>query len=66
MHRKALAIVREMGNRKSESMVLNRLGIISLERGDHDESEGLHRKALAIDRETGNRKGESQELYRLG
>jgi class 3 adenylate cyclase/tetratricopeptide (TPR) repeat protein/predicted Ser/Thr protein kinase len=62
----ALALYREMGNRRGVGNMLNSLGETARLRGDYGKALARYREALAIARETGNRNGEMLYLGNLG
>ncbi|MCA1591744.1 MAG: tetratricopeptide repeat protein [Acidobacteria bacterium] len=64
--RQALALYRELGNRRMVGNMLNSLGETARLRGDYREAFAHYREALAIAREIGNRNGELLYLGNLG
>ncbi len=62
----ALALYREMENRRGVGNMLNSLGETARLRGDYGKALARYREALAIARETGNRNGEMLYLGNLG
>ena len=61
----ALAVHREVGNRRNEGVVLGSLGILHLEQGRMEEAHTHLQDALAVHREVGNRHFEGYVLGRL-
>lgn len=64
--RQALALYRELGNRRMVGNILNSLGETARLRGDYAEAFARYREALQIAREIGNRNGELLYLGNLG
>lgn len=62
----ALAIAREIGDRRCEVAWLNNLGNAYCAAGQVERAVKLYEEALAIAREVGYRMGESYQLLRLG
>jgi predicted ATPase/tRNA A-37 threonylcarbamoyl transferase component Bud32/Tfp pilus assembly protein PilF len=63
---KALAIQRELGNRRREACLLGHLGFENVTMGRLDEARDQLAVALAIYQEDGDKRGEAAELTRLG
>ena len=59
----ALAIHREVGNRRNEGVALGNHGWLRLEQGALDEARAALEEALAIAREVGNRRNEGADRY---
>lgn len=66
LYEAALRASRAAGDRKAEGEVLDRLGVILLDRGRTEEARELHEAALAIFREAGDRRLEGIVLGNLG
>ncbi len=66
MYQAALAIAREVGNRRREGVVLGFLGALEREQGRLDEARDHYDQALAIHRAVGNRRYEGAVLAHLG
>jgi tetratricopeptide (TPR) repeat protein len=66
LYTQALAIARDIGDRRGESAMLGGLGICHDRLGDYRQAIDLHTQALAIARDIGDRRGESQDLNNLG
>ena len=66
LYTRALAIARDIGDRRGEGSALGNLGICHLSLGDYQRAVDLYTRALAIARETGNRRGEGSALGNLG
>jgi len=64
--KKALALNRELGDRRAEGKALNSLGSLHSSQGRMDEAKADYDGALAIHREVGNRSGEGYVLGNLG
>ena len=62
----ALQIHHEMGDRRSEGVVLGELGNVRREQGRMEEALGQYEAALEIHREMGDRQGEGVVLTNLG
>ena len=65
-HRQALAIWRQLNNRRGISRSLNSLGSIAGSRGELSAARGLYEEALSIAREIGDRRSVSMGLQCLG
>ena len=65
-HREALAIWRQLGNRRGIARSLNSLGNIANSRGELSAARGLYEDALSIAREIGDRRSISMGLHCLG
>jgi len=65
-YQQALAIAREVGNRRSESVWLDNLGHTYYPLGQFEQALGYHKEALAIAREIGDRRAEGISLRSLG
>ena len=65
-YEQALAIAREIGDRRVEGMVLGNLSIVLHELGKRSEAQRLYETALSIHCEVGNRRFESNVLCNLG
>ncbi len=65
-HREALAIWRQLGNRRGIARSLNSLGSIANSRGELSAARGLYEEALSIAREIGDRRSISMDLHCLG
>ncbi len=65
-HHPALAIFREIGDRKGEANSLMNLGLAYNDLGQYQQAIEFHQSALAIFREIGNRAGEANSLMNLG
>jgi non-specific serine/threonine protein kinase len=65
-HRQALAIWRQLDNRRGISRSLNSLGSIARSRGELSAARGLYEEALSIAREIGDRRSVSMGLQCLG
>ena len=65
-HREALAIWRQLGNRRGIARSLNSLGSIASSRGELSAARGLYEEALSIAREIGDRRSVSMGLQCLG
>lgn len=63
---KALAILRQDGNRAGEGRVLNDLGRVFAEIGNRERARGDYEQALRIYQEQGDSKGEGSALNNLG
>ena len=61
-HEKALAIAREIGDRRAEGAALGNLGIAYEDLGDARKAIEYYEQALAIAREIGDRRGEGAAL----
>ena len=61
----ALAVHREVGNRRNEGVVLGNLGILHQEQGRMEEAKAHLQGALAVHREVGNRHFEGYLLGQL-
>jgi predicted ATPase/DNA-binding winged helix-turn-helix (wHTH) protein len=66
LHREALAIRRELGDRSGTAFVLGSLGTVAIERGDFDAGRALEEESLAIQRELGDLPSVAQVLNNLG
>jgi len=64
-HGEALAIRRELGDRKGIAVSLNNVGIVALDQGDVGLARSMHEASLAIARELGNRHGIACSLGNL-
>jgi predicted ATPase/class 3 adenylate cyclase len=64
-HEDALAIRRELGDRKGEAASLNNIGIVALDQGDTASARAMHEQSLQIAREIGNRNGMARSLGNL-
>jgi predicted ATPase len=62
----ALAIMRELGDRRGIASSLNGLGNVAHEQGDFAPARALYEESLAIWRELGNRRGIARSLAGLG
>ncbi len=62
----ALAIAREVGDRATEGMTLNNLGVLARDQGQYDEAAEYYAQSLAIKRELGDQLGVANTLYNLG
>jgi len=62
----ALAIAREVGDRRGEGNRLGNLGNAYADLGQVAEAIGYYEQALAIAREIGDRRGEDNHLGNLG
>jgi tetratricopeptide (TPR) repeat protein len=62
----ALAIAREIDDRRNEAAVLTTLGYCNYRLGNHRQAIDLDTQALAIAREIGNHEGEATALRNLG
>jgi predicted ATPase/class 3 adenylate cyclase/Tfp pilus assembly protein PilF len=62
----ALALYRELRDRRREGSVLGSLGIVHHEQGRMEEARGHYEDALAISREVGDRRAEGSILGNLG
>jgi predicted ATPase/DNA-binding winged helix-turn-helix (wHTH) protein len=66
LHEAALALQRQLGNRRGEAIVLNNLCVIARDQYDHPAVERHGRASLAIAREIGDRNLEGLGLMHLG
>jgi predicted ATPase/class 3 adenylate cyclase/Tfp pilus assembly protein PilF len=62
----ALALYRELRDRRREGSVLGSLGIVHHEQGRMEEARGHYEDALAVSREVGDRRAEGSILGNLG
>ncbi len=62
----ALAIQREVGDRRNEGTTLNNPGEVARERGQLEEAQAYYEQSLAIRREVGDRTGEGTTFNNLG
>ncbi len=62
----ALAVVREVGDRRREGVVLGNLGILDRDQGRMDEARAHWDAALALAREAGHRRNEGSVLHTMG
>lgn len=65
-HEQALAIDREISDRRAEGEALGNLGNVYSRIGEYRRALGYHEQALAICREVSDRRAESQSLGNLG
>jgi tetratricopeptide (TPR) repeat protein len=65
-HEKALAIDKEIGDRRGEGADLGNLGIVYRHLGQVEKAIQYYEKALAIAQEIGDRRGEGNHLNNLG
>ena len=65
-HREALAIWRQLGNRRGVARSLNSLGSIAQSRGELSAARELYEDALSVAREIGDRRSVSMGLHCLG
>ena len=65
-HEKALAINREIGDRKGKGATLSNIGNVYSNLGQYRKALDFYEKALAINRELGNRNGEGRDLGNIG
>jgi|GEM_PF-1471886 len=65
-YEKALAIAREIGDRRGEGNALGNLGLVYADLAQIDKAIGCYEQALVIAREIGDRQGEGAELSHLG
>jgi tetratricopeptide (TPR) repeat protein len=66
LYEDALAIAREMGDRRGEGVQLGHLGLAYHSLGQFERAIKLHKEALAVAREIGDRRNEGVELGYLG
>jgi len=66
LYEQALAIAREIGDRRSEATWVGNLGNCYAELGETRRAIELYKQALAIAREIGDRSGESNQVGNLG
>ena len=66
LHTQALAIARDIGDRRSEAAALGNLGNCHASLGEYRPAIDLHTQALAIARDIGDRYGEANALDYLG
>ena len=66
LHTQALAIARDIGDRRGEGGELGNLGICYYSLGEYRQAIDLHTQALAIARDIGDRRGEVADLGNLG
>ncbi|WP_280382751.1 ATP-binding protein [Nocardia wallacei] len=66
LHRQALALYRELGNRLGQANALGNLGIVHQRTGDHTDAADLQQQALGLYRELGDRLGQAGALDHLG
>jgi len=62
----ALAIMKDVGDRPSEGMILNSIGLVHGERDEMEEARSHYEAALVIQREAGARRLEASALSNLG
>jgi predicted ATPase/class 3 adenylate cyclase len=66
LYDEALAIRRELGDRRGVAETLNNVGLLVHRRGDYETEQRLHEEALAIRRELGDTWGIAASLGNLG
>ena len=66
LHTQALAIARDIGDRRGEGAALGNLGICHCRLGEYRQAIDLLTQALAIARDTGNRRGEGADWATWG
>jgi tetratricopeptide (TPR) repeat protein len=62
----ALALAREVGDKRVECVSLMQLGILAFQRGRYGEARGYYQQALALSRAIGDRLSESNVINNLG
>jgi tetratricopeptide (TPR) repeat protein len=62
----ALEATRRLGNRRSESELLNNIGLVYYDLGDVEQAIGYFERSLDLSKEIGDRHGEGQTLGNLG
>ena len=65
-HEKALAITKEIGDKKGEADNYGNLGAVFHSLGEYGKAKENHETALAIRKETGDREGEASDYGNLG
>lgn len=65
-YQQALTIQQELGNRRSEAIILNNLGDIHRALGQLEEALQFFERSLVVRREVGDRSGEARTLNNLG
>jgi tetratricopeptide (TPR) repeat protein len=65
-YQQALVIVREIGERLGEGVVLNNIGEVYNNLGQYPKALEFYQQALAIRREVSDRKGEGVTLNNMG
>jgi non-specific serine/threonine protein kinase len=66
LHEEALALRRELGDRRGIVSSLTDLGIVAFYQGEHNRAAALIEEALTFHRELGNRRGIADSLSNLG
>ena len=62
----ALALERELGDKRGTASSLNNLGNVASDQGDYLQAMALHKEALALQRELGDKGGAAGSLNNLG
>lgn len=65
-HDQALALRRELGERRGIALALNNLGVVAQFQGDHGRAIALHEESLGIFREMGDEQGVGLTFLTLG
>ena len=66
LHEEALALRRELGDKRGIASSLNDLGNVACDQGDYGRARALHEEALALRRELGDMRGIASSLNNLG
>ncbi len=66
MHSRALAIYREIRDRRNEAVTLNNIGRVCADLDSKSRAFDYYKKALPLRREVGDRWGESVTLFNIG
>jgi len=65
-YEEALSLWRAIGDRRSEAITLNNIGLVYYSLGDNQKALGFHTKALPLRRAVGDRNGEATTLNNIG
>jgi CHAT domain-containing protein/Tfp pilus assembly protein PilF len=65
-NKKALVIAREIGNKRSEGIILGNIGVVYAQRGDFQEALDYFHQKLAVVKELGDKSEEAQILTNIG
>ncbi|MGD8397660.1 MAG: tetratricopeptide repeat protein, partial [Anaerolineae bacterium] len=65
-YEECLELSRDSGNRRGESLVLSKLGVIHAEQGDYGLAQACHRASVEACREIGDRFGEANAIANSG
>jgi CHAT domain-containing protein/Tfp pilus assembly protein PilF len=65
-YEEALSLWRAIGDRRSEAITLNNIGLVYYSLGDNQKALGFHTEALPLRRAVGDRNGEATTLNNIG